>query len=175
MRSSGKMWSKILKFHFILFIYLICYFTTFVQRKSKSTYKWQEKAWSEEKCITNTGGLSKVTHYSLEWKWLKLLNFGQCILVRTASLAYFVFHRKGDKFQGLWGMDRDASKSDDEDDKSKEPSFTPGGVLFYVNKDGVPLSSKTLQKMWDHVAKVHPDGEQMVEGIQTSDSLPKVS
>ncbi|XP_071834969.1 tubulinyl-Tyr carboxypeptidase 1-like [Apostichopus japonicus] len=72
-------------------------------------------------------------------------------------------------------MDRDASKSDDEDDKSKEPSFTPGGVLFYVNKDGVPLSSKTLQKMWDHVAKVHPEGEKMVEGIQTSDSLPKVA
>nr|XP_054758973.1 tubulinyl-Tyr carboxypeptidase 2-like [Lytechinus pictus] len=62
-------------------------------------------------------------------------------------------------------------KSDDENDNGTGGS---GGVLFYVNKDGFPMTHQTFEKMFNHCARIHPDKEKMVEKIQGNKNLPKV-
>ena len=63
-----------------------------------------------------------------------------------------------------------------EDEESKDvPSEDESGVLFYVNKDGFPISKKTWERMWRHVEKIHPKGAQMVHSVRNSQQLAKVT
>lgn len=69
-----------------------------------------------------------------------------------------------------------ASLDNREDEESKQdvPSEDESGVLFYVNKDGFPISKKTWERMWRHVEKIHPKGAQMVHSVRHSQQLAKV-
>ncbi|XP_783118.3 tubulinyl-Tyr carboxypeptidase 1 [Strongylocentrotus purpuratus] len=65
-------------------------------------------------------------------------------------------------------------KSDDEENENGTAAAATGGVLFYVNKDGFPMTHQTCEKMFNHCARIHPDREKMVDKIQGSKNLPKV-
>jgi len=49
------------------------------------------------------------------------------------------------------------------------------GVYFHVNKNGLPLDTNTWDRMWDHVADIHPDGTRIQYGIRHELCLPEVS
>ena len=64
----------------------------------------------------------------------------------------------------------DAAGADEEEDELNED-----GVLFYVNKSGCPMDDRTWNRMWDHVAKIHPDGYSMIYKIRDKTDLPEVT
>ena len=62
----------------------------------------------------------------------------------------------------------------DEKEDEEQDDHDDNGVLFYVNKDGFPITNHVWDRMWNHVKKMHPDGDKMVQSIRESKELPKV-
>ena len=57
----------------------------------------------------------------------------------------------------------------DEDDVEAED-----GVLFYVNKGGFPIPNNTWERMWNHVAKIHPGGHAATDPVRDKKTLTEV-
>lgn len=67
-----------------------------------------------------------------------------------------------------------SAQRDDEPEEEGEEDLRDGGIPFFVNRGGLPVDEPTWERMWKHVAKIHPDGEKVAQRIRGATDLPKV-
>uniref|UniRef100_A0A672G530 Vasohibin 1 n=1 Tax=Salarias fasciatus TaxID=181472 RepID=A0A672G530_SALFA len=63
---------------------------------------------------------------------------------------------------------------DEEQEDEGEEELRDGGVPFYVNRGGLPVDEETWERMWRHVARIHPSGEALGKEIRGASDLPKI-
>lgn len=63
---------------------------------------------------------------------------------------------------------------EEEQEDEGEEELRDGGVPFYVNRGGLPVDEETWERMWRHVARIHPNGEALGKEIRATADLPKV-
>ncbi|XP_043328560.1 tubulinyl-Tyr carboxypeptidase 1 isoform X1 [Cervus elaphus] len=66
-----------------------------------------------------------------------------------------------------------SAQRDDEPEEEGEEDLRDGGIPFFVNRGGLPVDEPTWERMWKHVAKIHPDGEKVAQRIRGATDLPK--
>ena len=49
------------------------------------------------------------------------------------------------------------------------------GVLFYVNTGGFPVNERTWTRMWNHAARIHPEGHAVMDKIRDAKQVPEVN
>lgn len=69
---------------------------------------------------------------------------------------------------------REDSNGEDQDEEEKDGKGQGQYRWWHVNKTGFPIAEKTWECMWDHVIKVHPQGEQVARSIRDNPDLEKV-
>ncbi|XP_072350523.1 tubulinyl-Tyr carboxypeptidase 1 isoform X2 [Scyliorhinus torazame] len=83
------------------------------------------------------------------------------------------FVRRRSASVGPVNVERHPQREEDQDEDGDE-EFRDEGVPFYINRGGLPVDEATWDRMWKHVAKIHPEGEKMVQRIRGMPYLPKV-
>nr|XP_054386843.1 tubulinyl-Tyr carboxypeptidase 1 isoform X1 [Pongo abelii] len=67
-----------------------------------------------------------------------------------------------------------SAQRDEEPEEEGEEDLRDGGIPFFVNRGGLPVDEATWERMWKHVAKIHPDGEKVAQRIRGATDLPKI-
>ena len=101
-----------------------------------------------------------------------LCNFGTLVRISDSD------EEENAKFKRKGKMKRNGTLSSDVKSRpstvGKEDQKEENGVWFWVNKNGFPIDDMTWERMWDHVAKIHPDGYKMVSSVRGSSNHPQV-
>uniref|UniRef100_A0A7N5KAE7 Vasohibin 1 n=1 Tax=Ailuropoda melanoleuca TaxID=9646 RepID=A0A7N5KAE7_AILME len=64
-----------------------------------------------------------------------------------------------------------SAQRDDEPEEEGEEDLRDGGIPFFVNRGGLPVDEATWERMWKHVAKIHPEGEKVAQRIRGATDL----
>ncbi|XP_028677388.2 tubulinyl-Tyr carboxypeptidase 1 [Erpetoichthys calabaricus] len=72
------------------------------------------------------------------------------------------------------GCEGVAQRGEEEQDDEGEEDLREGSAVLFVNRGGLPVDEATWERMWRHVARIHPEGEDLVRRIRGANDLPKI-